>query len=150
MKTIRSFALLLCCTAMFACGEKEKPVPEPANHIDYQLQDTSWEGTYESPVDAPDGSTITFNLTWTMDFLTADSGNLMCEISSEVSQTQYQEINFAYYVEGSTGHFIVDNQEDTFTIDWSNNKISMDLQMPIDIGTGRMLVGGMTDLYRIR
>jgi hypothetical protein len=85
-----------------------------------------------------------------MDFLTDTTGSLLCEITSALSQPQYKDITFSYSVEGSTGHFFVDGQEDTFAIDWSNNVISMDLQMPIDIGTGRQLVGGMTNLHRIR
>lgn len=133
--------------SLVACGDDDNT---PVNHNDYDMVNTSWQGSYNSPVEAPDGSTVTFTLMWTMDFVTADSGSLMCEISSAYSEPQYQDIDFTYSVEGSIGHFSVDGQEDSFAIDWSNNKITMDLQMPIDIGAGAILVGGTTDLYRIR
>lgn len=139
---------LLAALSMTGCGEKEDST-EPVNHNTYKLEKTTWEGTYNAPVEAPDGSTIPFTLQWTMEFATNDSGLLLCDISSQVSQPQSQEIAFTYSVDGSTGHFFVDGQEDTFSIDWSNNRISMDLQIPIDIGTGRIVVGGMTNLYRI-
>lgn len=148
-KTLRLAALFVCALSVVACDD-DKPIDTPVNHNNYEMANTTWQGSYDSPVQDPDGGTITFTLLWTMDFLTEDSGRLLCEISSAVSQPQYQDINFTYRTEGTTGYFVVDGQEDSFAIDWSNNKISMDLQMPIDIGTGRMLVGGMTDLYRIR
>ena len=151
MKNIfRITALLLCGLMAAACTEKGSGTTDPPHHFDYEMANTTWEGYYDSPVMAPDSSTITFRLNWTMDFLTDTTGSLLCEITSALSQPQYKDITFSYNVEGSTGHFFVDGQEDTFAIDWSNNVISMDLQMPIDIGTGRQLVGGMTNLHRIR
>jgi len=148
-KIIRLAALFACALSVIACDD-DKPIDAPVNHNNYEMEGTTWQGSYDSPVQDPDGGTITFTLLWTMDFLTEDSGSLLCEISSAVSQPQYQDINFSYRTDGTTGYLIVDEQEDSFDIDWSNNKITMDLQMPIDIGTGRMLVGGVTDLYRIR
>ena len=151
MRTFTRLAVFFICSmTVIACNEDENVTEEPVNHNNYEIANTTWQGNFESPVQDPDGGTITFTLLWTRDFNNEDSGKLLCEISSAVSQPQYQDIDFTYYVYGSMGHFVVDGQEDTFSIDWSNNKICMDLQMPIDIGTGRILVGGITDLYRIR
>ena len=149
-KYLHIVSLLCVALAMASCTEKAPQVVDPQDHLNYGMVNTTWEGTYQSPIEAPDGSTITFQLSWTMDFLTDTSGSLLCEITSALSQPQYKDIGFTYSVDGSTGHFYANGQEDTFAIDWSNNRITMDLQMPIDIGAGRTLIGGVTDLYRIR
>lgn len=139
---------IVACMLAGSCGDKEES-GAPVNHNDYLLGGTSWMGSYVSPVYAPDSSTIDFTLTWTMDFLTADSGNILCEVTSNYSQPQYRDFDFAYSLDGTVGSFSIQNQSEQFELDWSNNAIRTNLQMPVDIGSGPQIIGGVTTLNRI-
>lgn len=150
MKNRRFFfsVAIMACMLAGSCGDKEES-GAPANHNDYLMEGTSWMGSYVSPVYAPDSSTIDFTLTWTMDFLTADSGNILCEVTSDFSQPQYRDFDFAYSVDGTVGSFSIQGQAEQFELDWSNNIIRTNLQMPVDIGSGPQVIGGETNLHRI-
>ena len=146
-------AMLATALSLLSGCNKTNPddiTPTDTIHVNNTLTATSWEGTYNSPITAPDGGTITFTLTWTVDFLTDSTGTLLCEVASPVSQPQYRDIEFQYTVQGTTGHMYAGGADDTFLIDWSNNIISMDMQMPIDLGSGTQLIGGPTNLHRIK
>ncbi|MBQ7062503.1 MAG: hypothetical protein IJM88_04360 [Bacteroidales bacterium] len=150
--------LLLTSLAMIACEEEDnKPDNKPVT-MDYNyetIDNTSWQGVYNTYINSPYGGSYPMIMDWTIDFNGDNRGLVYLHIESPAIQAIDEEMAITNYVYNgnNTGTFSYNTYRLTFTLDGLNRTMEVDslrLGLELDDTGNKTYFGGHTKLTQTR
>lgn len=157
MKKIIRFSafLLLSAFVMTAC-EDDNTNPSPDMDFTYQtIDNTSWQGVYNTYINSPYGGSYPLVMDWTVDFNGNSRGLVYLHIESPAISDIDEEMVMTNYVYNgdNTGTFDYNTYHITFTIDGLNRRMEVDslrLGLELDDTGNKTYFGGRTTLTQTR
>ncbi len=157
MKKIIRFSafLLLSAFVMTAC-EDDNTNPSTDMDFTYQtIDNTSWQGVYNTYINSPYGGSYPLVMDWTVDFNGNSRGLVYLHIESPAISDIDEEMVMTNYVYNgdNTGTFDYNTYHITFTIDGLNRRMEVDslrLGLELDDTGNKTYFGGRTTLTQTR
>ena len=157
MKKIIRFSafLLLSAFVMTAC-EDDNTNPSTDMDFTYQtIDNTSWQGVYNTYINSPYGGSYPLVMDWTVDFNGNSRGLVYLHIESPAISDIDEEMVMTNYVYNgdNTGTFDYNTSHITFTIDGLNRRMEVDslrLGLELDDTGNKTYFGGRTTLTQTR
>ena len=157
MKKIIRFSafLLLSAFVMTAC-EDDNTNPSTDMDFTYQtIDNTSWQGVYNTYINSPYGGSYPLVMDWTVDFNGNSRGLVYLHIESPAISDIDEEMVMTNYVYtgDNTGTFDYNTSHITFTIDGLNRRMEVDslrLGLELDDTGNKTYFGGRTTLTQTR
>ena len=157
MKKIIRFSafLLLSAFVMTAC-EDDNTNPSTDMDFTYQtIDNTSWQGVYNTYINSPYGGSYPLVMDWTVDFNGNSRGLVYLHIESPAISDIDEEMVMTNYVYNgdNTGTFDYNTYHIPFTIDGLNRRMEVDslrLGLELDDTGNKTYFGGRTTLTQTR
>lgn len=161
MNRIIRYPLLLLFAAllMTACKEEnETPANNNPGNMDFTyetIDNTSWQGIYNTYINSPYGGSYPLVMDWTVDFNGDNRGLVYLHIESPAISPIDEEMVMTNYVYNgdNTGTFDYNTFHMTFNIDGLNRTMEVDslrLGLELDDTGNKTYFGGRTKLTQTR
>ena len=155
---ISAFVLLATLMATACEDENETPGTSNNNNLDFSyetIDNTSWQGTYNTYINSPYGGSYPMIMEWTVDFNGDNKGLVYLHIESPAISPIDEEMTMTNYVYNgdNTGTFDYNTYHLTFSIDGLNRTMEVDslrLGLELDDTGNKTYFGGRTKLTQTR
>lgn len=150
--------LLVAALALAACEDENETPNNNANSFDFTyetIDNTSWQGTYNTYINSPYGGSYPMVMEWTVDFNGDHRGLVYLHIESPAISPIDEEMPMTNYVYNgdNTGTFDYNTYNLTFSIDGLNRTMDVDslrLGLELDDTGNKTYFGGRTKLTQTR
>lgn len=161
MKSLFKVAFLLFAAALTltACEDDEPSTSGNQTgtmNFDYEtIENTSWQGTYNTFINSPYGGSYPMVMEWILDFNEGNRGLVYLHIESPAISSIDEEMPITNYTYNgdNTGTFEYNTYHLTFTIDGLNRTMEVDslrLGLELDDTGNKTYFGGRTKLTQTR
>lgn len=150
--------LLVAALAFAACEEEPNTTTGNGQTMDFNyetIDNTSWQGVYNTYINSPYGGSYPMIMEWTVDFNGDHRGLVYLHIESPAISPIDEEMVMTNYVYNgdNTGTFDYNTYHLTFSIDGLNRTMEVDslrLGLELDDTGNKTYFGGRTKLTQTR
>lgn len=157
-RLFRIFPVAVLAVLMTTSCEKESSTSNNPGSMDFTyetIDNTSWQGSYNTYITSPHGTSYPMVMEWTVDFNGDSRGLVYLHIESPAISPIDEEMAMTNYVyDGNNGGtFDYNTYHMTFTIDGLNRTMEVDslrLGLELDDTGNKTYFGGRTKLVQTR